>query len=75
MIQIQFHSNASTASDVARRVRNRPRVSALSAILACIRHGYIVAAPILEPSSSRIMPSSHLRRCAHSAFSVTIGPA
>jgi hypothetical protein len=74
-IQIQFHLNAPIASDAVSSTMNRVRVSALISISSCMRHGYMVAAPILEPSSRRIMPSSHLRRCAHSDFTVTIAPA
>src|SRR5271154_303774 len=75
VIQIQFHLNAPIASDAVSRTMNITRVTELISILACIRQGYMVAPPIFEPSSSRIIPSSHLRRWAQSDLTVTIAPA
>src|SRR3954454_22432674 len=73
--QNQFHSNAPIATDVISSSTNSSRVSALRPILACIKHGYAVVCPTLALSSRRAMPSSHLRRCAHSDFIDSIGPA
>src|SRR6202012_3062774 len=71
----QLHTYWCTISDADSRNRNTARVKPLANRLSCERHSVAVHLLTIELTSSRIMPSSHLRRWCHSERTVTIGPA
>src|SRR6202012_3610291 len=71
----QLHTYWWTIRAAVSRNRNAARVSPLANSESCERHRVAVHLLTIEPTSSRTMPSSHLRRWAHSERTVTMGPA
>ncbi len=75
MAHSQFHTYWCTISEAVSRKTKPILVMPFDSRLSCWRHSVAVHLFTVERTRSLAMPSSHLRRWAHSERSVIIGPA